>query len=156
MPSIDPITTFYRAFQKLDAEVMVSQYHDQVTFTDPAFGTLRGKDAKDMWRMLCSRSKDLMVTYSDVVIQGANASAQWQATYTFGTTGRQVRNQIVSEFFLADGKIIKHVDDFDLRKWAGQALGWQGSILGGTGFFRNRLQKRTGALLLAFQSEADR
>lgn len=47
------ITQFYSAFQNLDAEGMINCYHEEVIFQDPAFGKLKGQDAKDMWRMLC-------------------------------------------------------------------------------------------------------
>jgi hypothetical protein len=46
-----------------------------------------------------------------------------------------------------DGKIIKHTDSFDLRKWAAQAMGLQGGLLGGTGLFRKKLQGQTNQLL---------
>ena len=39
------ITEFYSAFQRLDAEAMAACYTEDVLFSDPAFGTLHGKDA---------------------------------------------------------------------------------------------------------------
>jgi hypothetical protein len=38
------ITRFYQAFQRLDAEAMSACYTDDVVFSDPAFGELRGRD----------------------------------------------------------------------------------------------------------------
>ena len=37
---------------------MISFYHDEIEFTDPAFGTLYGNDAKNMWRMICSKANN--------------------------------------------------------------------------------------------------
>ena len=51
------ITRFYQAFQRLDGEAMVACYAPDVLFSDPVFGTLRGRDAADMWRMLTARAK---------------------------------------------------------------------------------------------------
>ena len=147
----DPISAFYRAFQQLDPESMVSQYDSEVVFSDPAFGTLQGDDAKDMWRMLCHRSRDLEITFSDVAIADDHGSAKWLAHYTFGPTGRKVRNEIVATFQLKEGKIIAHHDTFNLRKWAQQAMGWKGYLIGGTSFFQKRLQRQTGKLLANFQ-----
>ena len=50
------ITRFYQAFQQLDAETMAQCYTEDVLFSDPVFGELRGQDARDMWRMLTSRA----------------------------------------------------------------------------------------------------
>ena len=46
------ITQFYEAFQRLDAEAMAACYTDDVLFSDPVFGELRGRNVGDMWRML--------------------------------------------------------------------------------------------------------
>jgi ketosteroid isomerase-like protein len=44
----DIITKFYTAFQKLDYQAMNSCYSDDIVFSDPAFGLLRGEEA-DTW-----------------------------------------------------------------------------------------------------------
>ena len=44
------IETFYTAFQNRDAETMISCYHNDIVFCDPAFGELKGDDAKAMWK----------------------------------------------------------------------------------------------------------
>ena len=147
----DPISAFYLAFQRLDPESMVALYHPDIIFSDPAFGTLQGQDAKDMWRMLCSRSRDLEITFSDVRATEDEGSARWKAQYTFSGTRRLVKNDIQARFKLLDGRIVSHHDAFDLRKWAQQAMGWKGYLLGGTTFFKKRLQQRTKRMLSDFQ-----
>ena len=54
-------------------------------FTDPAFGTLKGKHAKNMWRMLCGsqKGKDFTVTFSDVSANENTGKANWEAIYNF-------------------------------------------------------------------------
>jgi len=42
------IEKFYTAFQNKDAEIMISCYHDDIIFCDPAFGEINGDDAKAM------------------------------------------------------------------------------------------------------------
>ena len=42
------IQNFYEAFHNLDAETMVSFYHPDIEFEDPAFGKLNGERAKNM------------------------------------------------------------------------------------------------------------
>lgn len=140
------IAQFYTAFQKLDAETMVSFYHDDIEFTDPAFGTLYGDDAKNMWRMICSRAKDFSLEYNQVT----EISAYWEPTYTFSATGNTVINKINATFEFKDGKISKHIDVFNIHQWASQAMGFKGKLLGGTKFFKKKLNKQTKQFLTTY------
>lgn len=147
------IENFYTAFQNLDAEKMTSFYHDNIEFEDAAFGKLDGDRAKNMWRMLCQNAKDLKVEFSDITINGNNATAHWEAYYTFSKTGRKVHNIIDASFEFKDGKISKHTDTFNLHKWAKQAMGFKGLLLGGTAFFKKKLNQQTNVLLDKFESQ---
>ncbi|MCX8492504.1 MAG: nuclear transport factor 2 family protein, partial [Cyclobacteriaceae bacterium] len=40
------IEKFYSAFQQKDWQTMQNCYHEEVTFNDPAFQNLKGKEAK--------------------------------------------------------------------------------------------------------------
>jgi len=142
--SADLITSFYEAFSRRDAEAMVATYADDVRFSDPVFSDLRGERARNMWRMLCERGKDLEVTFSDVKVDGDRGSARWEARYTFSVTGNRVHNVIDASFVFADGKISEHVDTFDLWRWSGMALGLKGKLLGWAPFVKSAIQK-TGA-----------
>ena len=147
------VETFYTAFKNLDSETMVSCYHDDITFKDPAFGTLKGEKAKNMWRMLCKSQKgqNFVVEASNIESSNGKVTAHWEAHYTFSKTGRKVHNIIDAEFEFKDGKIIKHTDNFNLHKWAKQAFGFKGFILGGTNFFKKKLQSQTNHLLSKFE-----
>ena len=134
------IETFYQAFARRDAEAMVAVYAEDVRFADPVFPDLRGDRAKNMWRMLCERGKDLEITFGDVKVDGNRGSARWEARYTFGKKHR-VHNVIDARFVFADGKISEHVDTFDLRRWAGMALGLPGKLLGWAPFLHNGIRK---------------
>lgn len=149
------LKTFYTAFNNLDAETMVSCYHDDIIFEDPAFGTLKGEKVKNMWRMLCASQKveKFDVEYSNIKTNETNGSAHWEAFYNFSKTGRSVHNKIDASFEFKDGKIIKHLDHFNLHNWAKQAIGFKGFLLGGTKFFKNKLQNQTHALLAKYESK---
>ncbi|WCO03081.1 nuclear transport factor 2 family protein [Psychroserpens ponticola] len=151
----DVIETFYKAFNNLDAETMVSCYHDDIIFEDPAFGVLKGKRAKNMWRMLCKsqKNKDFVVKFSNIKATNHEGSASWEAFYTFSKTGRKVHNIIEASFEFKDGKIIKHTDTFNLHKWSKQALGLKGFILGKTMYFSNKLKAQTNRLLDTFEKK---
>lgn len=140
------IEQFYTAFQKLDVDTMLSLYHDDIEFTDPAFGTLKGNDAKNMWRMICSKAKGFSLNYNQVT----ETSAHWEASYIFSATGNKVLNKIDATFEFKEGKISKHTDVFNVHKWASQAMGLKGKLLGGTSFFKRKLNRQTQSLLAAY------
>ncbi|WP_459210305.1 nuclear transport factor 2 family protein [Aquimarina rhabdastrellae] len=146
----DLITTFYTAFQELDAEKMISCYHKDMTFEDPGFGKLDYDQACKMWRMLCNNASNFSLEFSQVEADEYKGSAHWEPKYNFSQTGRFVHNIIDASFEFKDGKIYKHVDHFDLHRWAGQALGWKGKLLGGTSFFKKKLQLKTKGLLARY------
>lgn len=147
------IRKFYEAFEKQDAETMVSFYHDDVIFSDPGFGTLKGERAKNMWRMLCESATDLRVESSNIKADESNGEAHWEAWYSFSQTGRKVHNIIDARFQFKDGKIIEHHDTFNLHRWAKQALGFKGALLGGTSFFKKKLHQQTGRMLDKFEKK---
>jgi hypothetical protein len=48
---------------------------------------------------------------------------RWIADYPFGPGKRPVHNVIVANMTVEDGRIVRHLDHFDFRTWARQALG---------------------------------
>ncbi len=145
------IENFYMAFQKLDYKAMNSCYTDEIVFSDPAFGLLRGDEAKAMWEMLCKNAKDFSLTFSNIqLLDEEYATCNWIATYTFSKTGRKVVNNIKAFMKLKDGKIIEHRDAFKLSTWAAQALGFKGLLLGWTGFMKRKIQKNARKNLISF------
>lgn len=146
------ITRFYEAFQRLDAEAMIACYTDDIVFSDPAFGTLRGRDAGDMWRMLASRAKNFSLTFDNVNSNERSGGAHWVATYLFSQTGRTVVNDIQARFLFRDGKICEHYDHFDLWRWSRQALGAKGLLLGWTPLVQSKVNQQALRGLRAFQA----
>lgn len=145
------ITRFYTAFQKLDYETMNSYYSDDIVFNDPAFGLLRGDEVKYMWEMLCKNAKDFSLTFSNIeLLDEEYATCNWVATYTFSKTGNKVVNYIKAYMLLKDGKIIEHSDAFKISKWAAQALGWKGVLLGWSGYMKKKLQQNARKTLIKF------
>lgn len=124
------LTRFYRAFTARDAEAMAACYTADVRFSDPVFPDLRGSRAGAMWRMLCGRAADLRVEFGEPKVDGARGAVHWEAWYTYTATGRPVHNIIEGAFVLRDGLISEHRDTFDLYRWAQQALGAKGLLLG--------------------------
>ena len=124
------IREFYARFAVRDAEGMARCYHPDIAFSDPVFPMLHGSEAGDMWRMLLARSADLAVTLDAAAASNAGATAHWTARYTFSRTGRAVVNRVAAMFAFREGLIVRHYDRFSFWRWAAQALGPAGTILG--------------------------
>jgi ketosteroid isomerase-like protein len=146
------ITEFYQAFNRLDAEAMAACYTEDVLFSDPVFGELRGRQAGDMWRMLTSRAKDFSLTFDNVRADDRTGGAHWVATYLFSQTGNTVINDIQARFVFRDGKICEHHDQFDLWRWSRQALGTKGLLLGWTPLVQNAIRAQAQKGLKAYQA----
>ncbi len=139
---------FYTAFANSDAETMVSCYHKDVEFKDPAFGTLNGDRAKNMWRLLVERGKGAVeVTFRDIEATETGGKAHWEAIYLFAKTGKSVHNVIDATFEFKDGLIVKHHDNFDFWKWCSMALGFVGKLMGWTDMMERKVQGQSNAML---------
>jgi ketosteroid isomerase-like protein len=141
---------FYAAFAAKDGDTMAAAYAPGATFTDPVFVGLKDGEPGAMWQMLTSRSKDLELELVSCEADDRTGSARWIATYTFAQTGRKVVNDVRSSFVFADGLIAEQRDEFDFHRWAGQALGLPGKLLGGTPIIRNAVRGKARAGLAAF------
>jgi ketosteroid isomerase-like protein len=122
------IERFYAAFGRCDGAAMTACYAPDAHFRDPAFGDLQGDEIGAMWRMLTGRATDLEIELHEHEADEDSGSANWIARYTF-STGRPVVNDIQASFRFADGLISDHVDEFDFRNWAKQALGPTGNLV---------------------------
>jgi hypothetical protein len=144
------IERFYRGFQQRDYREMITCYHPDVVFSDPVFTDLRGWRAAAMWRMLCERGTDLTLTFEGITADERRGWAHWEATYTFGATGRKVVNAIDAEFEFANGLMLRHRDAFNLWRWAGMALGAKGVLLGWSPPVQNVIRHRAAQRLEQF------
>lgn len=124
------IRSFYAAFQRRDHAAMGASYTPDATFSDPVFPRLQGAAVRAMWRMLCERGTDLRIEVDGIRADAATGAARWEAWYTFSATGRPVHNIVRASFAFRDGLIHRHTDAFDLYRWARQALGMKGVLLG--------------------------
>lgn len=142
----DLIERFYSAFNRHDGDAMAACYAPDAHFSDPVFTDLRGEEPGAMWRMLTARADDLEVE----LVEHDSSSARWLAHYTFTQTGRHVDNDVRASFEFADGLIADHHDDFDFHRWARQALGPSGLLLGWTPIIKGAVRKRARAGLDEF------
>ncbi len=135
------ITRFYTAFQRKDYRGMQVCYADKAIFNDPVFRNLNAAQVRSMWEMFCVKGKDLIIEFSNVSASESSGQAEWTAYYTFSATGRNVVNHIKSHFLLEHGEIVAHTDTFSFYRWAAQALGPTGIVLGWTPFVRNKVRQ---------------
>jgi uncharacterized protein len=136
------IERFYAAFAARDGAAMAACYAPEISFSDPVFTDLHGREAGAMWRMLTGRAEDLRVELLAHEADGERGSARWRAHYTFAQTGRAVVNNVSALFRFADGLITEHRDEFDFYGWSRQALGAPGLLLGWTPLLRSNVRSR--------------
>lgn len=136
------IRDFYTAFQQKDVVKMQESYADTATFNDPVFTNLNAKQVRAMWAMLIKSGKDMRIEFKNINATASGGTAEWNAWYTFSTTGNKVLNKITASFVITDGKITSHTDSFSFYKWSAQALGTVGSLLGWTSFLKNKIRKK--------------
>ena len=146
---------FYSAFAARDWRAMGALYADDARFSDPVFQDLDAREVRAMWRMLITRGTDLALQYRVLNETAGAAQVRWTARYTFTQTGRPVVNEITAALTLRDGAIVRHVDVFDFHRWARQALGLPGLLLGWTPFFQRTIQGKARAGLRQFMQRLD-
>jgi ketosteroid isomerase-like protein len=147
------IERLYDALGRRDGDTMAACYAPDAVFSDPAFGELHGGEIGRMWRMLTSRASSLDVDLVERQADDSSGTAHWIARYPFARTGRQVVNDVRARFGFRDGLIVEHRDHFDLRRWAAQALGVQGRVLGFTPFLSSTVQRQARGQLAAFEGQ---
>jgi ketosteroid isomerase-like protein len=150
------IERFYGAFAQRDGAAMAACYAPDIHFSDPVFTDLHGPEAGAMWRMLTERGTDLRVELLERSADGDGGSAHWRAHYTFTQTGRSVVNDVHATLRFGDGLIGEHVDDFDFHRWARQALGPSGLLLGWTPVLRSAVRRKARAGLDEFMAREGR
>jgi ketosteroid isomerase-like protein len=146
------IERFYAAFGECNGAAMTACYAPDAHFRDPAFGDLEGEEIGAMWRMLTGRATDLKIELHEHDADEDSGSAHWIARYTF-STGRSVVNDIHASFRFADGLIVDHVDEFDFRNWAKQALGPSGHLVALLPPLRSKARAKALDQLAAFRRD---
>jgi len=145
------IERFYRAFDEGDGDTMAACYAPDVRFSDPVFPDLRGSRAGAMWRMFTTkREAEVRIELLEHDADASSGSAHWRASYTFPDTCRPVVNEIHASFRFKDGLIVEHRDEFDFHRWARQALGPVGLLLGWTPLVRSKVRRKAGGRLEQF------
>ncbi len=131
---------FYEALSRRDGRAMAAMYGGSATFEDPVF-RLHGSDIGRMWISLLDRARDFSVSYTIAQAGSGRGAVEWTARYLFAGR-RPVTNVILSEIQFEGNLILRHVDSFDFPRWAAQALGLPGRLLGRFGWFRRSVSRR--------------
>ena len=141
------INHFYSSFQRKDIAAMQTCYADDATFNDAIFSNLTADEVKAMWAMLIKKGRDMTLTFDGIQANSTSGSVRWIATYTFSLTGNKVVNVIDAKFTFKNGKILTHTDSFSFYRWASQALGITGKLLGWTPLVKNKIRKTAASNL---------
>lgn len=148
------IKHFYTSFQQKDAKAMQECYADNATFSDPIFSSLNSAQVRAMWAMLLKSGQDMRIEFHNIQSKSNSASAEWDAYYTFSATGNKVINKVKANFVIENGKIVQHQDTFSFYRWARQALGFTGLVLGWTSLLQNKVSKKAKKNLELFMNSS--
>ncbi|QHX36311.1 nuclear transport factor 2 family protein [Spiroplasma sp. BIUS-1] len=148
------ISNFYEAFKVGDYKKMVSIYSPKVKFQDPTFGELNYEEVKAMWTMLVStRETSKFEVNFTVEEKNERIVVIWKATYLFSPNKRRVVNIVTSKMETENGLIIKHVDSFNFKRWAKQAVGFAGALFGNAKWFQNKVKSGAREKLFAYMEQ---
>lgn len=134
------LSALYDAMARRDGAAMAALYADDATFDDPVF-SLRGAEIGAMWTGLLRRAKEFSVSYTIAQAGSGKGVVEWTARYLFAGKNPVV-NVILSELTLEGGKITRQKDTFDFPRWAAQALGTPGKLLGRFGWFQRSVARK--------------
>ncbi len=143
--------TLYRYFTALvarDTQGMQNCYAHGVRFEDPIFNLNGDREIMAMWALLFGPGRlptdrtnkgqggltnTWAVDFHTVKTLQNHGSVRWEVTFRYAPTGRIVHNSVYSQFhFDDDGLILSQRDNFDFWRWARQAHGFLGMMLGWT------------------------
>jgi hypothetical protein len=146
------IEKFFHCFAGGDYRGMQACLHPDVEFSDVGFqlpakfdGDL-GKPRKQvqaMWHMICEKGTQVM--FRNVQADDTQGTAHWECHYDFqkdeGAKPHSVHNIIEARFRFEEGLIREHHDTCDFERWARQALGLTGVLLGETKFLHKKVRE---------------
>lgn len=141
------VQDYFEAFQKGDWKTMSRSYASNATFKDPIFPKgLKGSQIGAAWGDITQNLRP-KVTFSNIEVHGDLVTAKWSAKYplklpVFGTN--QIDNDITATFRIKDGKIVEHIEHFDMNEYIQEATGLRGLSFLVRPLVRNRI--RAGAL----------
>lgn len=145
------ITRFYTSFSQLNSGGMNDCYAEEIVFFDPVFEMLQGNEVRSMWEMLCRNAKDFSLSFSNITDLGDNYyTCDWVAEYTFSANGKKVINNVRANMKIENGFIIEHSDAYSLHKWAAQALGFSGRLLGWNSLYQRQIKNKAKGRLLEY------
>lgn len=139
---------FFTALAERDSQGMLNCYAHGVRFEDPVFNLNGESEIMGMWALLFGhvglarerknksqrdRPTVWAVEFHTVKTLNNHGSVRWEATFRYAPTGRVVHNGVYSQFrFDEDGLILSQRDNFDFWRWARQAYGIVGMMIGWT------------------------
>jgi hypothetical protein len=125
-----------------------------VRFSDPAFPiSTRGVAA--MWRMLCERGKDLACRLRHRADASTGARTVVRTTRIRPPAGTS-RTGSMRRSRSATAASPSHRDRFDLYRWARQALGVPGLLLGWSPPMQSAIRRKAAAALAAWRASSAR
>lgn len=128
---------FFTALANRDAQGMAACYAYGARFEDPVFELQGHREIMGRWSLLFDHpapAADVWtLSFHSLHTLHNRGNARWEPTFVHLPTGRVVHNIVYSQFnFDDDGLITLQRDNFDFWRWARQAYGFLGLMMGWT------------------------
>jgi hypothetical protein len=135
----------YEAFRTRNFPIINECYHDNAIYNSPFFDNLKKNEIIAMWKSFLLNDFQMQLTHSNIVAEDVNdqlGSANWEVKYIYWDTKQTIKVEIKSKLQFKAGKVFRHEDSFSFYLWAVQAYEIKGFLLGGLGFFRNKIKRK--------------
>lgn len=165
-PHATLVRRMFESLNRLDAGAVRGCYHPNATFHDPVLSLIGQDQIAALWAMICAsaRSSGTLpsgqpagvrwgITLRTLSADETHGHADWDAYDRYAGAGRQTQTRIRSRFDFQDGLILRQCDDFQFWRWAHQALGWRGTLLGWTPMVRNSVRTQALSALVRHMPE---
>lgn len=120
------------ALARHDVEGLERCYHPDVSYGDPMFPELEGRDrVLALWRMVFDRTTGLRVAHRAVTTDKYRGSAACVFTYVIAESGREIETRTEALFHFEDGLIVRHHNEYDFRHWSKVVLGRPTGLISG-------------------------
>lgn len=151
MTNQELVEKFYRCFEYLDGEGMVSCLAEDTIYNDPIYGIIKGEYAAGLWRMRCKNLVDMKIDIIDFVeLDHEYIKCKWNSTFFSRSSAKQISMTMTSFMKINDQKITEHSDAYRLSDWLAKAYGLTGILFGWSGWMKKREQSRYRTMLEKF------
>ncbi|MCX8019112.1 MAG: nuclear transport factor 2 family protein [Chitinophagaceae bacterium] len=143
MKNRDILEHFFSALQRADTDALSYYYDSEVHYNCPLYGLLQGDAVMARWKLFFSEVSDYSFSFGNIqLLDEEYATVDCEASYLFIPSGKKIIHPYKAFLRIQHDKITEQSDAYSLQRWAAQAFGFSATLIGWTGWYQRRLQKK--------------